>query len=81
MELAEKYKASQISLYILIWTIYKIYLSKQLLIKFVWIMELAEKYKASQISLYILIWTIYKTIFAKAVADKICMDHGTWWKV
>ena len=44
-------------------------------------MELDEKYKASQISLYILIWTIYKTIFAKAVADKICMDHGTWWKV
>ena len=54
MELDEKYKASQISLYILIWTIYKIYLSKQLLIKFVWIMELGEKYKASQISLNIL---------------------------
>ena len=42
--------------------------------------ELGEKYreKLPKYSLNILIPTIYKIIFVKAVADKICMDDGTW---
>ena len=54
-------------------------MSKQLLIKFVWMIELGERYreKLPRYSLNILIQTIYKIIFAKAVVDKICMDDGT----
>ena len=46
-------------------------------------MELDERYreKLPKYSLNILIPTIYKIIFAKAVANKIYMDDGTWWKV
>ena len=42
--------------------------------------ELGERYreKLSRYSLNILIQTIYKIIFAKAAANKIYMDHGTW---